>query len=169
MTQSKAETARTAARALGDLPKQLVQLDRMTVGQLAEKYAELYGEPTRSRNRAYLQKRLAWRIQEQAEGGLAPTTLTRITELGDQLPERWRFRSAPALPSIVARDPRLPPVGTVLVRVFGGAKHQVTVLDEGFEYLGERFKSLSAIARRVTGQQWNGFGFFGLLAKGGDQ
>ena len=62
----------------------------------------------------------------------------------------------------VDRDPRLPPPGTVLTRAFKGVEHKVTVLDEGFEYRGERHNSLSQIARDITGTNWNGFLFFRL-------
>lgn len=159
--------ARVNADALGDVPSQLAALETMTVGMLAEKYRALYGEPTRTRNKDYLRKRLAWRIQELAEGGLPTSALERIAALGDDLPERWRMRQAVAAETKAAkpcqrRDSRLPPVGTVLRRLFDGADHEVTVCSDGFAYAGERFKSLSAIAKRVTGTPWNGFLFFHL-------
>ena len=101
--------ARTMREELRDLARQLAALNEMTVGDLSTCYRELYGEPTRSRNRGYLLKRLRWRIQENAEGGLSKRCINRIAELGDSLPERWRIRqtaNAPAPPP--ARDPRLP-------------------------------------------------------------
>jgi len=160
--------ARANARELGDVPTQLAALEQMNVGQLAEKYRELYGEPTRTRNKDYLRKRLSWRIQELAEGGLPASALERIAQLGDELPERWRMRQsaqvkdAGPVPALEPRDPRVPPVGTVLHRVFNGVAHEVTVCGEGFEHAGERFKTLSAIAKHITGTPWNGFLFFGL-------
>jgi hypothetical protein len=168
-----AERARVAARELADVPAQLAALERMSVAQLAEKYRELYGEPTQSRNKDYLRKRLAWRIQELAEGGLPQRALAKIAELGDELPERWRMRQAALQPSAPAaapasqRDPRLPPPGSVLTRLYQGVEHQVTVREEDFEYQGESFKTLSRIARRITGTAWNGFLFFGLQKSGG--
>jgi hypothetical protein len=168
-TMTKTATrARANARELGDVPTQLAALETMSVGQLAEKWRELYGEPTRTRNKYYLKKRLAWRVQELAEGGLSASALARIAELGDQMPERWRMRQAPptgdAAPTtaLEPRDPRVPPVGTVLRRVHDGVAHEVTVCGEGFEYGGERFKTLSAVAKHITGTPWNGFLFFGL-------
>ena len=174
MTKTAAR-ARANARALGDVPSQLAELDTMNVGALAEKYRELYGEPTRSRNKDYLKKRLAWRIQELAEGGLSQGALARIHQLGDQLPERWRMRQGqadsaaatatgepPAVLALEPRDPRVPPVGTVLRRVFDGKAHEARVCAEGFEYEGRRYKSLSAIATEIAGTRWNGFIFFGL-------
>ena len=162
---------------LGRGPALLAQLEKMTVDQLASTYRELYGEPTRSRNKGYLRKRLAWRVQELAYGGLSPKALERINQLGDELPERWRMRSGlptpPAEPPVVVtapqplvpRDPRIPPLGSVLRRAFGGKQHDVTVLADGFEYAGEHFKTLSAVAMRITGTRWNGFLFFGLTKR----
>jgi hypothetical protein len=176
------ERARESVHALGDMPAQLAALGPMSVSQLMARYRELYGEPTHSRNGGYLRKRLAWRIQELAEGGLSPRTLAKIAELGDELPERWRRRRAeplpeapatptativspvpaPASPASKHRDPRLPPIGTVLTRVYEGVAHEVAVESEGFGFGGKQFKTLSAIARQITGTQWNGYSFFGL-------
>lgn len=184
------ERARESVQALGDVPKQLAELALMSVAQLQEKYRELYGEPTHTRNRDYLRKRLAWRVQELAEGGLSERSLSKIIELGDELPERWRMRraetlatepatapvsepttpaptpvSAPTAPRVTPpqkRDPRLPPVGTVLTRAFNGTNHEVTVTEDGFLYAGQSYRTLSAVARQITGTQWNGFTFFGL-------
>lgn len=164
------QRARESAKELKDVPTRLAELERMTVSQLAEKFRELYGEPTRARNKPYLQKRLAWRIQELAEGGLPPSALKRIEELGDDMPERWRMKQdqkvrAAAQVALEPRDSRVPPVGTVLRRIFNGAPHEVTVCAEGFAYAGERYKTLSAVARHITGTPWNGFLFFGLTKK----
>jgi hypothetical protein len=173
------ERARANARELGDVPRQIAALAQMTLGELAVKYQELYGEPTHSKQKEYLRRRLAWRIQELAEGGLSDRTLKRIADLGDQLPESWRMRQANRAPQTSAavsphapdsperhdggpRDPRLPPVGTVMTRSFGDEDHQVSVCVDGFEYRGQRFRTLSAVAKHITGTAWNGFVFFGL-------
>jgi hypothetical protein len=169
------ERGRDAARALGDVPAQLAALEQMTVGELTLKYRELYGEPTHSRNKDYLRKRLAWRIQELAEGGLSERTVSKLISLGDQIPERWRMRQAARQPvahttcqlATCTRDARLPAPGTVVSRIHGGVSHHVTVLESGFEYAGQHFKTLSAIAKHITGTPWNGFSFFGL--KGSNQ
>lgn len=181
MTKSTTRS-RTERRRLDDMPSQLAALEDMNVPALAEKYRELYGEPTRSRNRDYLKKRLAWRIQADAEGGLSKGALARIEELGDEMPERWQMRLAqpanaaaaasdesapPPPPTVIVvapepRDPRVPPPGTVLRRVFDGKTHEVTVCVEGFEYAGRKYKTLSNIATEITGTRWNGFLFFGL-------
>ena len=180
MTKTTARS-RAEMRKLDDMPSQLAALETMNVPALAEKYRELYGEPTRSRNRAYLKKRLAWRIEAMFQGGLSQRALERIEQLGDQLPERWQMRlGQPGIsesaettdaepktpPTVLAatepRDPRVPPVGTVIRRAFDGQTHEVTVCAEGFEYAGQRHKTLSAIATLITGTRWNGFLFFGL-------
>jgi len=169
---------RSSKRLTQSLPAQLAELDSMNVTQLAEKYLELYGEPTRTRNKPYLQKRLTWRLQELAHGGLSQGAIARITQLGDGLPERWRIRQArreeaeqaqqvaEVVQPMEPRDSRIPPVGTVLRRAFGGAAHDVTVCATGFEYRGANYKTLSAIAKHIAGTPWNGFLFFGLTKRG---
>jgi hypothetical protein len=157
----RAERASAASTA-----RELAVLDEMTVGELAEKFREVFGVPTRTRNKQYLRKRIAWRIQELAEGGLSPRALERIEQLAPQAPVRWRQPVARSgggqgIPATgPPRDPRLPPPGTVLTRVHGCSEHKVTVLADGFEYRGERHRSLSKIARLITGTPWNGFLFF---------
>ncbi len=144
---------------------QIEALRSMTVGQLRLKWRELYGEETRSGNRDYLWRRLAWRVQELAYGGLSERAQVRIKELGDDLrmlpPRRWQPAAQPP-PAGRVRDRRIPQPGVVLSRRYHGQEIRVTVLEDGFEWNGRRFKSLSALARQVTGQRWNGLLFFGL-------
>jgi len=159
-----------ARRAMAALSERLVVLEDMTVAQLREEYRRIFGEPTRSHNRDYLRKKVAWRIQAQAEGGLSQRALDRIEELAPTAPVRWRrtpedvassvASPEPAIVAVLDRDPRLPPAGTVLTRTHQGVVHQVAVLETGFEYQGRRYASLSRIAREITGTAWNGFGFF---------
>jgi hypothetical protein len=125
-----------------------------------------------SRNKDYLRKKVAWRIQELAEGGLSDAAKAKIEELAADAPVRWQeprkaraARQGDQLRRHVRRpdrDPRLPPVGTELTRTHQGTEHRVLILADGFEYAGTRYKSLSAIAREITGTAWNGFLFFGL-------
>jgi hypothetical protein len=145
----------------------------MTTRELAEKYLEVFGVPTRTNHKDYLRKRVAWKIQEIAEGGLSARALAKIDELAALSPLPWNrpVGAAEAAPADAApetaspaRDLRLPPAGTVLKRAHGGVQHEVTVLEKGFEYGGERFRSLSAVARKITGTAWNGFAFFNLAA-----
>ena len=138
----------------------------MTVGDLAGRYVELFGYPTRTRNKSYLRKRIAWRIQELAEGGLSPRALAKIEELAPLAPVRWRpvapdaDDGSPQPPA--GRDPRLPKAGTVLVRTYKGIEHKVRVLEDGFEYNGRQHRSLSELAKLITGTPWNGFTFFNV-------
>jgi hypothetical protein len=161
---------------LANMRRELAALEAMTVGELAEKYHELFGVPTRTRNRDYLRRRLAWRIQEQKEGGLSPRALERIEQLAPKAPALWRRpvpRKAgvdPTAPSneTSPRDLRLPTPGTIMTRLYNGIEHRVTILDDGFEYKGERHRSLSRVAKLITGTPWNGFRFFFGNARGGN-
>jgi hypothetical protein len=153
--------------AIATVATDLAALQRMTGAELAERYSALFETPPRSRNKDFLRKRLAWRIQELAEGGLSERALARIEELGTAALASWRrpTRAGTATQprasiSPRARDARLPATGTVLTRVHGATEHRVTVLADGFEYRGERYRSLSKIARVVTGTPWNGYLFF---------
>ena len=164
------EQLRQDRAAMATVSEQLVVLEKMTVGELAEKYREVFGVPTRTRNKPYLRKRVAWRIQELAEGGLSEGALAKIEELAALAPVSWRperlSTSAGATPggaiiSGQSRDPRLPAPGSVLMRLHKGVEHRVTVLADGFEYNGERHQTLSKVAKLITGTQWNGHLFFG--------
>jgi len=152
--------------AMATVSQQLASLESMTVGELAEKFREVFGFPTRTRNKPYLRKRVAWQIQALAEGGLSPRALAKIEELALLAPVRWRpdmtAAGAVGVFPVRSRDPRLPMPGSVLVRVHKDTENRVTVLPEGFDYQGQRYASLSQIARLITGTPWNGFLFFGL-------
>ena len=166
MNPRRKEAASQARRAVADVSGQLAALREMTVGQLCERYREVFGEPTRSRNKDHLRKKIAWRIQEQAHGGLSDHALARIAELAPTAPVRWRASNgggaAPVSEPDMARDPLLPAPGTVLVREHQGVEHRVTVLEDGFEFRGARYRSLSKIAKEITGTRWNGYLFFRL-------
>lgn len=165
-----------------DLPEVLA-LETMSVSELIGRYEEVFGEPTRSRNRQHLVRSVAWRIQELAFGGLSAETLAQIAALASEAPRPWRRRLLDAgprpLPPVAKkppkpapppkpRDPRLPPVGTVVRRVYRGETHEVLVRHDDFEYRGQAFGSLSAIAQQITGTNWNGFAFFRAAAATGE-
>lgn len=145
---------------------EIARLRGLTVGELRVRYAEVFGEEPRSRNKDYLWKRIAFRIQELAEGGITERAQRRAEELARDADLRVRPPRdavevvAPPPPS--KRDPRLPPAGTKLKRAFGGKERLVEVLEDGFEYDGRHFTSLSAVARAIAGTRWNGFLFFGI-------
>jgi hypothetical protein len=155
------------------IPQQIARFQAMTVGELRVEWERLYGEPTRSRNRVYLWRRLAWRVQELEFGGLTDVAKSRLAKLGDQpfrraqLPNgfsRGVEKLGPS-PRPAHRDPRLPAAGSTLVRKYRGSDVRVLVLDDGFEWDDRHFESLSEVAQAVTGAKWNGWLFFGLTKR----
>ena len=153
------------------IPTQITRLKAMTVGQLRVEWERLYGEPTRSRNRTFLWRRLAWRIQELQTGGLPDATKERIIELApaafvrSEVPPtflRTLGESSTPPGSNTRRDPRLPSPGSTIVREYRSQSLRLLVLDDGFELDGVHYDSLSEAARVVTGQRWNGPLFWGL-------
>jgi hypothetical protein len=157
-----------------NLDAELAGLRRMTVGELREKYLAAFGEETRSGNKDFLRKRIAWRIQEFAEGGLSERARQRAEELARDADLRLRAPDPEKLAGKtvvrqlpVSNDRRLPMPGTILTREYRGGTVTVTVLDGGFAYEGQVYRSLTAVAKAVTGTHWNGFHFFGLRQKGG--
>ncbi len=155
-----------------EIERQVRSLGRLATGRLAERYAELFGETTRTRNRTYLIRKIAWKLQTRTEGDLSQRARQRAAELavGSELRVMApRAREAPPTASIEpppsSADTRLPMPGTAVVRKYKGRTLQVLVLVDGFEFEGERYKSLSAVAKRITGSHINGFRFFGLEGK----
>ena len=140
----------------------LVALKTTPTPQLKEQWRQLFeGEPP-AFNRRYLESRLAYRIQELAYGGLKPDTVRRLEKLGEELDGgRVDVRKRPANDRPIS--------GTRLIRDYQGVEHCVTVRDNDYEYQGRPYKSLSAIARAITGTQWNGVVFFGLRSSGRKQ
>lgn len=149
-----------------NLAHELANLERLTIPDLRIRYAELFGDGTNANNKAWLVKRIAWRLQANAEGGLSERARQRAAELANDADLRLAppKEHAPivrtALPT--ERDPRLPRPGTVLTRTYKRTELQVKVLDDGFEYAGNAYTSLSAVAKAITGAHVNGFHFFRL-------
>ncbi len=122
---------------------------------LKKQWRDLFETEPPPYNRRFLESRLAYRIQELAYGGLKPETIERLEALGEQLDGG----------NIVPRRTRMddkPIAGTRLIREWQGVEHTVTVLQDGYEWQGRPYRSLSAIARAITGTRWNGWVFFGL-------
>jgi hypothetical protein len=155
-----------------DLQHQIEALGAMTNPQLRGRYAEVFGEPSRSNNRRWLTRRIAWRLQARAEGTLSERARRRAEELARDEDLRVRPPADMGVSAgadlrtvsgrLVPRDDRVPIPGTVLTRVFKGVEHRVLVLGEGFEHRGAVYRSLSAVAFAISGSHWNGFLFFGL-------
>jgi hypothetical protein len=135
--------------------RRIAALKAMSIRELKQKWRDLYEIEPPAYNRRFIEHRLAYRIQELAYGGLKPETLKKLRALGEQLdggdPSNRRRHSQDR-----------PIAGTRLIREWQGVEHCVTVRDEGYEYQGRPFQSLSAVARAITGTRWNGWVFFGL-------
>jgi hypothetical protein len=155
-----------------NIDKEVAAMERMTVNQLRDKYAEVFGEKTNGRHKEWLIKRIAWRMQANAEGDLSERARKRAAELANDADLRVTAPRQPrAMTDAEARtttvaakigvSTELLP-GTMLKRQYKGRTIRVIVLDNGFECEGERYKSLTAVAKKITGKHWNGFHFFGL-------
>jgi hypothetical protein len=150
---------------------EIEQLRRLGAGELRDRYRELFGEECRSFHRQFLFRKLAWRLQARAEGELSERARRRALEIADEAqlrvtaPKEFFPPPSAAAGAGGARARRgLPRPGTVLSRRHKDRNIVVRVLEEGFEYDGRRFGSLSAIATEVTGTRWNGLVFFGVKA-----
>ena len=149
------------------------RMRQMAHGDLRERFVELFGEPPRSRHKEHLVRRIAWRLQALAEGDLSQRAHRRAAELASDADLRLgpppREKSKVTLSTAArtaARDERLPMPGTILVRQYHRQTLEVKVLQRGFEYDGQIYKSLTAVAKRITGKHWNGYHFFGLAKRG---
>lgn len=158
-----------------DVQRELAALERMTTTELCHRYEQLHGQPTRTRHRQYLIRKIAWRIQANAEGDLSERARRRAEELANDAdvrvmpPRTHATNAAQATVEQTVRlafnaDPRLPAPGTAITRTYKGRTIRVLVSPDGsgFEHEGERYKTLSAVAKAITGSHVNGFRFFRL-------
>jgi hypothetical protein len=134
---------------------QLAALNGAPAAALKAKWRALFDTEPPPYNRRFLESRLAYRIQELAYGGLKKETVERLRVLGKKYDVKPGSRAK-------VRSDQLPISGTRLIREWQGVQHCVTVRGDDFEYQGRPYKSLSAIAREITGVRWNGWVFFGL-------
>lgn len=163
-----------------NVEEELAALAGMSTNELCERYRQLFGQPVRTRHKQYLVRKIAWRIQALAEGDLSERARRRAAELANDADVRLmapraarvrpdgpagatRVLKAPTGPS--AADPRLPAPGAAIVRQYKGRQVRVVVLPDGFEYEGQKYKTLTAVAKHVTGSHLNGFRFFRLEAR----
>ena len=152
-----------------NIVNEVAALQRLSVGQLRQRFAELFGETTKASNRTWLVKRIVWRMQALAEGDLPERARRRAAELARDSDLRLNPPQSKAntttpppqdVPIPTPVDHRLPPPGTILTRPYKGQLVQVQVLTDGFAYAGTVYASLSAVAKVVTGSHCNGFHFF---------
>jgi hypothetical protein len=154
-----------------NIGKEITALKRMTVPELRRKYAQVFGEDTTSRHKEYLIRRIVWRLQVNQEGGLSERAKRRARDLAAGSDVRLTApRSCPVAsggetstsPVEFPQDDRLPMPGAIITRRYKNRTVEVRVLPRGFEYEGEVYRTLSAVAKKVTGTHWNGYGFFRL-------
>ena len=143
-----------------DVLGRLAALKTAAIPALKQQWRELFGAEPPPYNRRFLESRLGYRIQELAYGGLNPETLARLEVLGQQ------FDGGKIIIRRMRGEDR-PIAGTMLIREYQGVEYVVTVTRAGYEYAGQPYKSLSAIARAITGTRWNGRVFFGLRSSRG--
>lgn len=157
------------------IEQELNELRTMTPPELRGKHLEVFGEPIQSGNKDFLRKRIAWRIQSLAEGTLSERARQRAEELARDADIRTSRPRAPreskggtqqTKSTTAFKSKPLPMPGTILTRKYRDQSITVTVLPCGFEWDGQVFRSLSAVAKAITGSHWNGHHFFGLKAGG---
>jgi hypothetical protein len=155
---------------------EIEDLRKLTTGALRARYQELFGAESRSSNKQFLFRRIAWRLQARAEGDLNERVRRRAAEIADDADVRLRASKRfvtrlspedrpPDTRRRPPRDWRLPQPGATLTRQYHGQPIVVHVEQDGFEFEGRHYRSLSAIAREVTGTQWNGLAFFQLTER----
>ena len=145
------------AAAAADLTARLAALPEMAVVDLRAEWRRLYrADPPKGIGRHLLELAVAWKLQERVHGGLSAAVKRRLAELAKSMDEDGDLAKV--------RATRLKP-GVRLIREWQGQTHDVLVLEDGFQWRGQRWRSLSAIAREISGAHWSGPRFFGLLAK----
>lgn len=146
------------------LLRQIADLQHMSYEELKERWAMLYGGTPPAYNRTFIIKRLAYRLQELAYGGLSEQAQTKMRDVlqtygfdqnGCDLNKRQTQREK-------RRRAEMPVAGTRLVRNWNGRRYEVIVVPGGFEYEGKKYRSLTAVTKAITGTHWNGKAFFGF-------
>lgn len=178
-SNDRGEALSKERKAMAELSREIRALDGMKLAELKQAYRRLFQVESHSKNTVYLRKKLAFRIQELAEGGLPAEARLQLEALmpehipltGEQTsskrgPRASRLNRRAKCPApLPPRDPRLPAIGTTLQREYQGTHHEVQVLDQGFLHQATFHRSLSSVARAITGTAWNGFLFFGLISR----
>jgi len=163
-----------------DVGKELAALKQMTPAELRDKYAEVYGEGSRSGHKDWLIKKIIWRMQANAEGGIPERVRQRALAIANDAdlrlhaprpprhqPEAAKPRVAKPTVATVEGADRLGLAGSTITRRYKGKDIEVRVLDDGLEYDGQTYKTVSAVAKAITGTHTNGYLFFKLGKYGG--
>ena len=147
---------------------EIMELKENSLKQLRAKFKELFGQEPSSNNKVFLWRKIAYRIQERAFGGLSDETQGKIQELIQKYDPvnntsvRPNNGDNPTPRKRPTRDRPHPIPGTVITKEYKGKTLEVKIVESGFEYNNKVYKSLSAIAAEVTGAHWNGYLFFSL-------
>jgi hypothetical protein len=151
--------------------KELAALKRMSPAELRVKYAEVFGEQSRSGHREWLVKRIIWRMQANAEGDLSERAIANDADLRVKAPREPKPTSGESERTVIRKTSikgkGLPLSGSVITREYKGRTLQVQVLAGGFEFEGETYNTLSALAKKITGTHCNGYLFFRMGKYGG--
>lgn len=158
-----------------NISKEVATMKRQTVDELRKKYGDVFCESTNARNKTWLIKRIAWRMQANAEGDLSARAKQRAAQIANDSDIRTTAPQPPKLSANAASRTVTNPTpinsseelmaGTRLQREYKGQQVSVLVIKDGFEFEGERYKSLTAAVEAITGKHWNGYHFFKLRKK----
>jgi hypothetical protein len=138
------------------LAAEIADVSKLDIDELRVRWKAMYGKaPSREIGRSFLTRAIAYGLQERAYGGLKPSTCRLLARVAEE---------ATATGSSKRPQTRMAQSGTILIREWQGTAHRVTMLDEGVSFNGRRYRSLSEVAREITGSRWSGPRFFGLRA-----
>lgn len=153
---------------MNDLKEEIESLRGLRTSVLVVRYVEVWGKPPRIKHAEYLRKRIAWKLHEQRCGGLSIVAKQRLEELIAEIDLGFgtaRTATGVLNTPAIERKASGPTPGTILRRRWHEQDVEVLVREDGFEYGGKIHKSLSAVAKAITGTHWNGRLFFGLVER----
>jgi hypothetical protein len=138
------------------LAAEIASLAKLDIDELRERWKTLCGKaPSREIGRSFLTRAIAYRLQERAHGAIKPSTSRLLARAAEER----------ATGSSKRPQTRMAQTGTILIREWQGTAHRVTMLDDGVSFNGKRYRSLSEVAREITGSRWSGPRFFGLRSQ----
>jgi Protein of unknown function (DUF2924) len=139
-----------------ELAAEIASLSKLDIDELRDRWKAIYGKaPSREIGRSFLTRAITYRLQERAYGGLKPSTCRLLARTVEEI----------ATGSSNKPRTRMAQSGTMLIREWQGTAHRVTMLDDGVSFKGKRYRSLSEVARAITGSRWSGPRFFGLRSQ----
>jgi len=145
---------------------EIMALKSASAEELLKRYKELYGEDSTSSHKLYLWRKVAYKLQEREYGSLSAKAKNRLKSFIEEYDPINNKALRPDNPVVSqtapGKDKRIPIPGTVITKDYKGSNYKIKVLEAGFEYSGKIYKTLSAIAKEITGAHWNGYLFFNL-------